>query len=57
MVHTNPSFFFPIQLFFRNSVRYDLTHEILNDDVSFFGDLKVNRERRIAVIMREEPTT
>nr|KAF6297392.1 alkB-like protein 7 [Pipistrellus kuhlii] len=39
----------------RDSARYDFSHEILRDEESFFGELRVPRGRRISVICRSLP--
>lgn len=40
----------------RNNVRYQYTHEILNDGVpSVFSDRCIVRKRRISIVMRNEP--
>ncbi|XP_036169183.1 alpha-ketoglutarate-dependent dioxygenase alkB homolog 7, mitochondrial [Myotis myotis] len=39
----------------RDSARYDFSHEILRDEESFFGKLRVPRGRRISVICRSLP--
>ncbi|KAG5684183.1 hypothetical protein PVAND_013423 [Polypedilum vanderplanki] len=38
-----------------NSARYYFTHEILKDDESFFKGQKIERDRRISIICRNEP--
>nr|KAF6478995.1 alkB-like protein 7 [Molossus molossus] len=39
----------------RDSARYDFSHEILRDEESFFGGLRIPRGRRISVICRSLP--
>ncbi|MBN3302001.1 ALKB7 dioxygenase, partial [Amia calva] len=39
----------------RGSARYDFTHEILRDEESVFGGLRVPRQRRVTVICRNLP--
>ncbi|XP_065070215.1 alpha-ketoglutarate-dependent dioxygenase alkB homolog 7, mitochondrial-like [Rhopilema esculentum] len=39
----------------RDFARYELTHEILADKESYLGKRKFNRERRISIVLREEP--
>lgn len=39
----------------RGAARYDFTHEILPDEASFFGDCRVPRGRRVALIFRNAP--
>jgi alkylated DNA repair protein alkB family protein 7 len=42
-------------LIFRNTARYEFTHEILGNAHSKFGDKIIPRGRRISVICRNEP--
>jgi len=42
-------------LIFRNTARYEFTHEILGNTNSKFGDQIIPRRRRISVICRNEP--
>uniref|UniRef100_A0A674GQ63 Uncharacterized protein n=1 Tax=Taeniopygia guttata TaxID=59729 RepID=A0A674GQ63_TAEGU len=37
------------------AARYEFTHEILGDEESFFGGLRVPRGRRVALIFRNDP--
>ncbi|NXA88752.1 ALKB7 dioxygenase, partial [Melanocharis versteri] len=39
----------------RGAARYEFTHEILPDEESFFGKLRVPRGRRVALIFRNDP--
>ncbi|KAG5880884.1 hypothetical protein JTB14_001460 [Gonioctena quinquepunctata] len=39
----------------KNSARFDYTHEILNNEKSYFRDEKISKDRRISVICRNEP--
>lgn len=39
----------------KDDARYKFTHEVLENDKSYFGDLFVPRERRISVICRNTP--
>ncbi|NWR01910.1 ALKB7 dioxygenase, partial [Paradoxornis webbianus] len=39
----------------RGAARYEFTHEILPDEESFFGELRVPRGRRVALIFRNDP--
>ncbi|OWK49844.1 Alpha-ketoglutarate-dependent dioxygenase alkB 7, mitochondrial, partial [Lonchura striata] len=39
----------------RGAARYEFTHEILGDEESFFGGLRVPRGRRVALIFRNDP--
>ncbi|XP_014117606.1 PREDICTED: alpha-ketoglutarate-dependent dioxygenase alkB homolog 7, mitochondrial, partial [Pseudopodoces humilis] len=39
----------------RGAARYEFTHEILPDEESFFGGLRVPRGRRVALIFRNDP--
>uniref|UniRef100_A0A8C3Y3E9 AlkB homolog 7 n=1 Tax=Catharus ustulatus TaxID=91951 RepID=A0A8C3Y3E9_CATUS len=39
----------------RGAARYEFTHEILPDEKSFFGGLRVPRGRRVALIFRNDP--
>lgn len=40
----------------RNNVRYQYTHEILSDGVpSVFSNRCIVRQRRISIVMRNEP--
>lgn len=41
---------------FRNTARYDFTHEILGSANSKFGEHVIPRGRRISVICRNEPS-
>ena len=38
-----------------HSARYDFTHEILKNEESFFKKLKLEKDRRISIICRNEP--
>lgn len=40
----------------RGAARYEFTHEILPDEESFFGGLRVPRGRRVALIFRNDPS-
>ncbi|NWY22330.1 ALKB7 dioxygenase, partial [Aphelocoma coerulescens] len=40
----------------RAAARYEFTHEILPDEESFFGGLRVPRGRRVALIFRNDPS-
>ena len=40
----------------RDAARYFYTHEILKNEDSFFGSIKVDKERRISVICRNAPS-
>lgn len=43
---------------FRDNVRYQYTHEILSDGVpSIFSDRHIVRQRRVSIVMRNEPPT
>lgn len=48
-------YYFIIEMVFRNTARYDFTHEVLKGEQSFFKDRKIPRERRISIICRNEP--
>lgn len=39
----------------KGSARYDYKHEILRNEESFFRGQKVEKDRRISVICRNEP--
>ncbi|XP_053907808.1 alpha-ketoglutarate-dependent dioxygenase alkB homolog 7, mitochondrial [Cuculus canorus] len=39
----------------RGAARYEFTHEILRDEESFFGERRVPRGRRLALIYRNDP--
>uniref|UniRef100_A0A674GBZ4 Alpha-ketoglutarate-dependent dioxygenase AlkB-like domain-containing protein n=1 Tax=Taeniopygia guttata TaxID=59729 RepID=A0A674GBZ4_TAEGU len=39
----------------QGAARYEFTHEILGDEESFFGGLRVPRGRRVALIFRNDP--
>lgn len=47
---------FTVLYCFRDTARYDYTHEILPDATSIFKGTKVPRDRRISVICRNEPS-
>lgn len=40
----------------KNDVRYQYTHEILNDIPSIFNDKQFVRKRRVSIVMRNEPS-
>lgn len=41
----------------RDSARYQYTHEILSDGApSVFSDRQIVRERRVSIVMRNEPS-
>ena len=40
---------------FRDAARYEYTHEILPEEQSLFKGEVIPRDRRISVIMRNEP--
>lgn len=44
-----------LNIYFRNLVRFDFTHEILKDQESYFNDIHIPRNRRISIISRNMP--
>ena len=41
--------------FFRDTIRYDYTHEILPGEQSIFKGESIQKDRRISIILRNEP--
>lgn len=41
--------------FYRDTARYNFTHEILGNDKSYFKNELIPKSRRISVICRNEP--
>ncbi|EDO38222.1 predicted protein, partial [Nematostella vectensis] len=39
----------------RNAVRYEFTHEVLSDEMSYWRGEHILRDRRISVILRNQP--